>query len=52
MAEQNQSRREALIALADSRGPEAQRFVAAASMDGTLGPTVRSILSEQSFARN
>jgi HEAT repeat protein len=47
MTERNQSRREALIALADSRGPEARQFLAEAGRAGPLAGTVRSILLEQ-----
>lgn len=52
MAERNQNRREALIALADSRGPEARQFLATARMSGPLVATVRSILLDQSFNNN
>jgi hypothetical protein len=48
MTEHNQSRREALIALADSRGPEARQFLAEAGRGGPLAGPVRSILLEQS----
>jgi HEAT repeat protein len=49
MAEQNQSRREALIALADSRGPEAKQFLQEAKRGGPLAGAVRSILIDSSL---
>ena len=46
MAAQNRDRREAIIALADSRGGEARKFLQEASIAGPLAGTVRSVLLE------
>lgn len=46
MAEQNHNRREALMALAESRGPEARQFLASAQASGPMAGAARSIMLE------
>jgi hypothetical protein len=46
MAQQNENRREAMMALVASRGPEAKQFVREASKAGALAGVTRSILAQ------
>jgi hypothetical protein len=46
MAEQNHNRREALMALAESSGPEAREFLALAQASGPMAGAARSIMLE------
>lgn len=47
MARRNRNRREALIALADSRGSEAKRFLQINQSSGPLAGAIRSVLLQQ-----
>ena len=47
MARRNHNRREALLALADSRGPEARRFLLTNEASGPLAGPIRSVLLQQ-----
>jgi len=51
MARRNRNRREALLALADSRGPEARRFLATNDRSGPLAGPIRSVLLQQDRIR-